>query len=84
MLAKMIRERFTLRREIKIHTAQGRLSGTILIILPLVLAVMIQFLNKDYLKILIEDPVGMYLIVTGLVLQVFGVLAIRRIVRLKY
>lgn len=84
MLAKMIRERFTLRREIKIHTAQGRLSGTILIILPLVLAVMIQFLNKDYLKILIEDPVGMYLIVTGLVLQVFGVFAIRRIVRLKY
>jgi len=84
LLARMIRERFTLRREIRIHTAQGRLSGTILIMLPIALAIMIQIMNKDYLKILLEDPVGIYLIVTGVVLQVIGVFAIRQIVRLRY
>jgi tight adherence protein B len=84
LLARMIRERFLLRREISIHTAQGRLSGMILILLPIALAVMIQILNKDYLKILFEDPVGLYLILLVIVLQIIGIFTIKRIVRLKY
>ncbi|MBI3873213.1 MAG: type II secretion system F family protein [candidate division Zixibacteria bacterium] len=84
LLARMIRERFLLRREMRIHTAQGRLSGAILILLPFVLAVMIQIMNKDYLKILFEDPVGMYLVVLVIILQAIGILTIRRIVRLRY
>lgn len=84
MLARMIRERFLLRREIRIHTAQGRLSGLILVILPLVMALLVQFLNPEYLKVLFDDPAGMYLIVGALVLQIIGIMVIRRIVRLRY
>lgn len=84
MISRMIRERFMLRREIRIHTAQGRLSGLILVVLPLVLAVMVQFMNPEYLQILMNDPAGPYLIVGALILQVIGILAIRRIVRLRY
>lgn len=84
MLARMIRERFTLRREIRIHTAQGRLSGTILVLLPVALAIMIQFLNPNYLKILFEDPVGLYMVFVVIVLQIIGIYAIKQIVRLKY
>ena len=84
MLSRMIRERFSLRREIRIHTAQGRLSGMILILLPIALAIMIQIMNKDYLKILYEDPAGMYLILFVVVLQIIGIYFIKRIVRLKY
>lgn len=84
MIGRMIRERFSLRREIRIHTAQGRLSGLILILLPIVLAILIQILNKDYLKILYDDPVGLYMILIVIVLQIIGVYFIKRIVRLKY
>lgn len=84
MIGRMIRERFSLRREIRIHTAQGRLSGVILILLPIALAIMIQILNKDYLKILYDDPVGLYMILIVIVLQIIGVYFIKRIVRLKY
>lgn len=84
MIGRMIRERFSLRREIRIHTAQGRLSGVILILLPIALAIMIQILNKDYLKILYDDPIGLYMILIVIVLQVIGIYFIKRIVRLKY
>jgi tight adherence protein B len=84
MIARMIRERFSLRREIRIHTAQGRLSGVILILLPIALAIMIQILNKEYLKILYDDPIGLYMILVVIVLQIIGIYFIKRIVRLKY
>ncbi len=84
MIGRMIRERFSLRREIRIHTAQGRLSGMILVLLPIALAVMIQIVNKNYLKILYDDPIGLYMILIVIVLQMIGIYFIKRIVRLKY
>lgn len=83
-IAAMIRERMQLRREIRIFSAQGRFSGLVLMVLPVVLAVILTFLHPDYLKILIVDPVGPYLVVTAVCLQILGFFAIRRIVRLKY
>jgi tight adherence protein B len=83
-IAAMIRERFNLRREISIRTAQGRLSGGILVILPLAMGVLIQFLNPSYLSSLFHDPVGPFLITGALILQVLGILVIRRIIKLHY
>lgn len=82
-ISHMIRERFSVRREIRILTAQGRLSGAILVVLPLVMALIIHFLNRDYLPILIKDPAGPYVIVVALLLQVVGIFAIRRIVTIQ-
>lgn len=82
-IANMIRERFRLRREIRILTAQGRLSGGILVILPLVMAAIIHTLNPNYLPVLLHDPVGPYVIAIAVSLQIVGVLAIRRIVDIR-
>jgi tight adherence protein B len=82
-ISNMIRERFQLRREIRIRTAQGRLSGAILIMLPIALAIVIFFLHPIYIQTLFTDPVGPYLVGVALVLQLLGIFVIRRIVRLK-
>jgi tight adherence protein B len=82
-ISNMIRERFTVRREIRILTAQGRLSGGILVILPLVMAMIIHTLNRDYLPILIKDPAGPYVLAVAVVLQLVGIFTIRRIVSIR-
>ena len=83
-IARLIRERFYLRREIRTLTAQGRLSGLVLVLLPLVMAVILTVLSPTYVKTLIDDPAGQYMLGTAVVLQVIGVLVIRRIVDLKF
>jgi tight adherence protein B len=83
-ISGMIRERMQLRREVRIFTAQGRFSGIVLTVLPIVLALILTFLNPEYLKILFIDPVGQYLLATALTLQILGFLVIRRIIRLKF
>jgi len=82
-ISEMIRERFQLRREIRIRTAQGRLSGLILVLMPPALVVIIMFLNPTYLDSLVTDPLGPYLVGTAVVLQLVGIIAIRRIVNLR-
>lgn len=79
-ISQMIRERFMLRREIKILTVQGRLSGMVLAILPIVLVVILSLINPGYLRVLITDPVGPYFIAGAIGLQIIGFFVIRRIV----
>ena len=82
-ISQMIRERMRLRREVRIFTAQGRLSGMILAILPLVLILILAFLYPSYLEILFTDQVGRYLVGAAVFLQILGFLMIRRIIRLR-
>jgi len=83
-ISALIRERFHLRREIRTLTAQGRLSGMILVLMPLVMAVILSILSPGYIKILTQDPVGQYMIAIAVILEVIGILVIRRIVNLKF
>lgn len=83
-ISSMIRERFNLRREIRIRTAQGRLSGGILVLLPLALAAFTYILDPAYLGSFVSDPAGQYMVAITLILQVLGILVIRRIIRLKF
>ncbi|GAB4324166.1 MAG: hypothetical protein Kow0074_16920 [Candidatus Zixiibacteriota bacterium] len=83
-ISTMIRERFNLRREIRIRTAQGRLSGGILVILPLALAAFTYVLDPEYLGSFVSDPAGQYMVAVTVVLQVLGILVIRRIIRLRF
>jgi tight adherence protein B len=79
-----IRERFKLAGQMQVYTAQGRLSAWVLSSLPIMFIVIISAINPSYLKPLFNEPVGRYMLLTGAVLQVIGVVAIRRIVRLKF
>jgi tight adherence protein B len=81
--AAVIRDRFRILRDVRTMTAQARMSGAILMLLPLMLAGAIMVLAPDYLPGLAKDPAGKYLIPMALVLQVTGFLVMRRIVDIK-
>jgi tight adherence protein B len=81
--AGVIRERLRIQGEIRIYTAQGRLTGWILTILPIAMFFLLGMANRGYTRVLIEDPTGRKLVYTGLVLMVVGGLAIRKIVDVK-
>ena len=76
----LIRERQRIQGEIRIQTAQGRLTGWILSLMPVVLMGILNILNPGYSKILFVDPLGRKLIYLGLGLIVIGSVIIRKIV----
>jgi tight adherence protein B len=79
----VIRERLRIQGEIRIYTAQGRLTGWILSILPIAMFFLLSLANRGYTRVLIDDPTGRRLIYTGLGLMVLGGLVIRKIVNVK-
>jgi tight adherence protein B len=79
-IANTIRERLKIQGEIKTHTAQGRMTGWILCLLPIVMLVVINMINPGYSNILINTPIGKMLSYIGLGLLVTGGLIIRQII----
>lgn len=82
-LARTIRERVRIRGHIQTLTAQGRISGIIITLLPLFLGLIIYSLNPEYVKLLFTNSVGSKLLATAFVSQIVGVILIRRIVNIK-
>lgn len=82
-IAEAIRERVRIKGEIKALTAQGRISGLIIGILPLALMFVLFLLNPSYVGILFEDPVGLALLGGAAFGEILGVLIIRRIVDIR-
>jgi tight adherence protein B len=78
--AHVIRERVRIEGEVRTHTAQGRLTGWILGLLPVIMLVLINLINPGYSAILFHDPTGQKLLYTGGALIVLGGLVIRKIV----
>jgi tight adherence protein B len=81
--AAVIRDRFRILGDVRSLTAHGRLSGFILALLPLGMAGVIMVVAPEYLKGLMADPLGRHLIVAAIVLQVVGLLIMRRIINIK-
>jgi len=79
----IIRERFRLRRQIRVHTAQGRLTGWILAVLPLVLGVGLYLVNPENMSLLWKRPIGLKLLYAASTMTVIGALIIRKIVRVR-
>jgi tight adherence protein B len=82
-IAKTVRSRFTVQRQLRVYTAQGRLSGYVLAALPIVLALTIFALDPDYARMLIDEMVGRYMVIAALVLQVIGFIWIRKVVDIE-
>ena len=76
----LIRERQRIQGDIRIQTAQGRLTGWILSLMPVGLLVIINIINPGFSSILFTDPLGRMLIYVGLGLIVVGAFIIRQIV----
>ena len=82
-ISYLIRERFKLRNQIQALTAEGRLSGVILIAMPPVLFIVMLKINPDYTMLLVNHPLGRMMAMTALTLQGLGFLAIKKIVNIK-
>jgi len=81
--AAVIRERVRIEGEIRIHTAQGRMTGWILSLLPVAMFFLLSLANHSYSRVLVEDPTGQKLVYAGLALMAVGGLVIRQIVNVK-
>ncbi len=82
-LAYVIRERFKLMRQVKVYTAEGRLSLYILTAAPPVTALLMLLTDPNYLKPLATDPMGHKMVAGAVVMQIIGYLVIKKITTLK-
>lgn len=71
-LARVIRDRFRIYREVQVRTAQGRLTAGILIALPIMMLLMLSALNPKYVGVLFTDPKGPIVLVIAAIMQVIG------------
>jgi tight adherence protein B len=81
-VAYVIRERFRLKRQIRVHTAQGRLTGWILSFLPLALGIGLYLIDPDEMSLLWKRDIGVKLLYLSGIMTVIGGLIIRKIVNL--
>ena len=81
--ALLVRERARLRGQLRIYTAQGRITGWILGFAPFVMFALISAVNRNYTKVLFSDPKGIWMVEVALGLMVLGVLVIRKIIDIK-
>lgn len=77
-IAGTIRERTRINGEVKALTAEGRISGVVLVMMPVAMAGILLVINPPYIKTLITEPIGPYLICTAVILQVIGGIIIKK------
>ena len=78
-----IRERIRIRLEIRTLTAQQRLSAAIIAFLPFIVVFILLLLNPEYILTLFQTTIGLLVLCTALLLQLFGMVLIRRIVKIE-
>jgi tight adherence protein B len=83
-LAEIVRQRFTLQRQVRTLTAEGRLSMYVLTAMPIGVGGFIMVSNPDYVRVLWETQVGRLLVGAALVMQVIGFLWMRRITAIRF
>jgi tight adherence protein B len=83
-LSSVIRERFKVKRQVRVLTAHGRITGWILSALPPCLAAAMFVISPGQMRILTEDTLGVQMIIVGLTLQVIGTFIIRKLVNIRY
>ncbi len=79
----VIRERFRLRRQVRVHTAQGRLTGWILTLMPIVLGIGLYFISPETVSVLWTRAIGVKLLYTCGIMTIMGGLIIRKIVNME-
>jgi tight adherence protein B len=82
-IATVIRDRFRILGQVKVYTAQGRLTGWVIGLIPFALTFYIYLVNPDYLMLLFVHPTGKFLLTTALTMELLGMLIIRKIVNIK-
>ena len=82
-LASLIRKRFKFEGKVKVLSAEGRFSAAVLLALPIVIGVLVQLLNPEYIEILFQEPAGRITMAVALVSMTFGFVVIRRMIKIN-
>ena len=82
-LSYMIRERFKIMRQVRVYTAQGRLTMGLLMSLPPIIICIMLFMSPGFIKPLFTDPLGHAMIAGGITLQTIGYFVIRKIIQIQ-
>ena len=82
-LAEVVRERFKLLRQVRVHTAHGRFTGYILLALPAALGVALMFISPEHMNTLFQHPLGRTMLMGAGVMQTVGYFWIRQVIRIE-
>ncbi len=82
-LSYVIRERFKIQRQVKVHTAQGRLTMALLMGMPPAVVAILSVFSPEFVKPLFYDPIGHALLVASITLQTMGYFVIRKIIKIQ-
>jgi len=82
-LSYVIRERFKIQRQVRVYTAQGRLTMALLMAMPPIIVAVMMMVSPNFIHPLFADPIGHTLLVGGIVLQTIGYFVIRKIIRIQ-
>jgi tight adherence protein B len=82
-LAHVVRERFKIRRQIRVHTAHGRFTGYVLLALPAALAMALSVINPEHMQLLFREHMGQMMLVGAIVMQTIGFIWIRQVIKIE-
>lgn len=82
-ISETIQDRIRMRREVKTLTTQGRMSGWILILTPIALALFMTSSDPNYLDPLFKNPIGQMILAATIVMEIIGAIVIKRIVDIE-
>ena len=82
-VAQTSRERYRLRKQVRVHTAQGRMTGWILSLVPIALGFAMYLVHPEGISVLWTNPTGIKLLYTAGIMNLLGALVIRKIIRIR-
>jgi tight adherence protein B len=82
-LAHVVRERFKILRQVRVHTAHGRFTGYVLLSLPAALAVALSYINPGHMDLLFKEHMGQMMILGAIVMQTIGYIWIRKVIKIE-
>ncbi len=82
-LAHVVRERFKILRQVRVHTAHGRFTAWVLLALPAALAIALSFINPDHMQTLFREHMGQMMLLAAIVMQTVGYLWIRQVIKIE-
>jgi len=82
-LAHVVRERFKILRQVRVYTAHGRLTGYVLLGLPVFLAIALAFINPEHMQLLFRERIGHMMLFATAVMQTIGYVWIKQVVKIE-
>lgn len=82
-LAAVVRERFKILRQVRVHTAHGRMTGYVLLALPAALGMALFFVSPNHMNTLFNEALGRTMLIGAAVMQTIGYVWIRQVIKIE-